>query len=363
MNLRFEQHILNVMSGRETGFRPAAVRAMLRSAEPFYCGAVRARNALFNYGIKSSRRLNRPVISIGNITTGGTGKTPMVRWLAETLRAEGNNVAILSRGYRAQGQSLGDELAMLDSALNEPGQRRVCLKSNANRYEAGNALLSEHPEIDLFLLDDGFQHRQLWRNFDLVLISALEPFGFGHVLPRGLLREPLDGLRRADAVVVTHANQVGGESLEEMSATIRKHNAAAPVYRAIHLPVGLLSTESPDVPMPMDRLSDLRFFAFSGIGSPDSFERQFERFGPNLVGRRRFGDHHGYSPADLSALVAEAQRLGAQVLVTTEKDWVKVADFRFDMPIWRLAMRVQFLDDDGQHLMAQIRQTIGRAAQ
>lgn len=354
MNSSFEQHILNVMSGRARGIGPSSIRAVLRVAEPFYARATRARNALFDHHFKSSHRLARPVISVGNITTGGTGKTPMVRFLAERLKSKGKNIAILSRGYRAQANSLGDELTMLERALNASTGHRVHVAANSNRFEAGRSLLQEHPEIDLFLLDDGFQHRRLRRNFDLVLISALEPFGFGHVLPRGLLREPLSGLGRADAIVVTHANQVNDDALKAIDKQIRRHNPAAPLYRATHAPVGLLSSDSGTARLPMDRLSELRFFAFCGIGSPSSFERQFDRFGANFVGCRRFGDHHHYSPDDLNDLVRESRSCGAEALITTEKDWVKIEQFACEMPIWRVAMRLQLEDGDDQRLMAQI---------
>lgn len=351
----FEQHILDVMSGRATGLSASALRALLRLGEPFYASGTCLRNALFDRGIKPVRKLDRAVISVGNITTGGTGKTPMVRWLAERLRSDGEKIAILSRGYRAEGRSLGDELTMLDRALNTTVAQHVHVRANSNRFEAGSSLLSEDPEIDLFLLDDGFQHRQLWRDFDLVLVNALEPFGFGHVLPRGLLREPLGGLRRADAIVLTHADKLNESSLEAIESKIRTYNPAAPIYRAVHAPIGLISDDSPAAPLSMHSLSERRFFAFSGIGSPASFEQQFDRFGANFVGKRRFGDHHNYSEADLDNLVSESKALGAQVLITTEKDWVKIEQFHCEMPIWRVEMRVQFSGDDEEQLIGQIR--------
>lgn len=358
VNPNFEQHILDVMSGRASGIGPSSLRALLRVAEPFYASATRVRNALFNAGIKSSRRLDRPVISVGNITTGGTGKTPMVRWLAEHLRSQGKRVAILSRGFRARDNSLGDELTMLERAFNATAGGRVYLRPNANRYEAGKSLLQEHPEIEVFLLDDGFQHRRLLRNFDLVLISALEPFGFAHVLPRGLLREPLGGLGRADAIVVTHADQVNNESLAAIESQIRQYNPPVPIYRAAHEPIGLLSNDSTSDPLSMERLSEMGFFCFCGIGSPSSFERQFDRFGNRPVGRRRFADHHHYSSADLNDLVRESRKLGAEVLVTTEKDWVKIDRLSCEMPIWRVAMQLQLSDNDETRLLAQIHRAI-----
>lgn len=248
---------------------------------------------------------------------------------------------------------------MLDRALNQPqNQRRVFLAANPDRFAAGQALLRSDHEIDLFLLDDGFQHRRVRRDFDLVLISAMNPFGFGHVLPRGLLREPLRGLCRADAVVITHADRVDETSIGRIETRIRQFNPVAPIYRAVHAPVGLLSDESPQVPLPLDQLSARRFFAFSGIGNPGSFEDLLRRFGSNMAGRRRFDDHHRYRPADLEDVSREARDGGAEVLVTTEKDWVKIEQFPRETPILRLAVRVEFAADHEQRLLDQIRRAV-----
>lgn len=358
MKFNFQQHILDVMSGTNSGLAASSLRCILRAAEPLYASIVRGRNRLFDLGWKKTRRLDRSVVSIGNMTTGGTGKTPVVCWLAEKLRSEGKAVAILSRGYRARYKALGDELTMLERALNRPEAPRVFVQGNPDRIVAGEALLHDHPEIDLFVLDDGFQHRRVRRDLDLLLVSALQPFGFGHVLPRGLLREPLRGIRRADAVLITHADRVGGAAVEQIEAVIRKYNPTAPIYRAVHAESGLLTSEGPAGVRPMQQLSVQRFFAFSGIGSPSSFEGPLERFGANFVGRRRLADHHDYSATDLNQISSEARNLGAEVLVTTEKDWVKLEHLTCQMPIYRVDVRVQFRGNDEERLLAQIRQAL-----
>jgi tetraacyldisaccharide 4'-kinase len=363
VNPNLERRFLDVISGRATGAGASLLRGALRAAEPFYSGVARARNALFDKGIKTVRRLDRPVISIGNITTGGAGKTPMVRWLAERLRDEGTTVAILSRGYRAEGNSAGDELTMLDRALNRPGTRPVFVKADPNRFAGGTSLLREHPEIDAFLLDDGFQHRRLHRDFDLALISALEPFGYSHVLPRGLLREPQAGLNRASAVVLTHADQVDNQRRAEIESGIRKHSDA-PIYRAVHAEAGLLSPEAYSDRKPISHLTERRFFAFCGLANPTSLDRRLQSFGNHYVGQQWFGDHHQYTPADIKKLVREARDRGAELLLTTEKDWVKIEKFAVDFPIWRLAIRMQFVADDENRLLAQIHSAItGKSAQ
>ena len=357
MNPNLERRFLDVISGRATGAQASLLRCLLAAGEPFYAGATRARNALFDRRIKTIRRLDRPVISIGNITTGGTGKTPMVRWLAERLRDEGKTVAILSRGFRAEGNSAGDELTMLDRALNRPVTRPIFLKADPDRFDGGTSLLREHPEIDVFLLDDGFQHRRVHRDSDLVLISALEPFGYGHVLPRGLLREPLGGLQRANALVVTHIDQVDDQRRAEIEAAIRQHSDA-PIYRAIHAEAGLLSPGANSEPTPVSQLSERRFFAFCGLANPASLDRRLQSFGTNYVGQKWFGDHHQYTPADVKNLVGDAQHRGAELLLTTEKDWVKIEPLAGDFPIWRLAIQMQFLADDENRLLAQVHPAI-----
>jgi tetraacyldisaccharide 4'-kinase len=351
------------MSGAATGPAASLLRGTLRIAEPFYGAAVRLRNRLFDSEIRKIHRLPRPAISIGNITTGGTGKTPMVRWLAENLRCQGRNVAVLSRGYRSAEGGLGDELMMLDRLLNQEGsEKRVLLRANPNRVDAARDVLREHPEIDIFLLDDGFQHRRIARDLDIVLISASEPFGFGHLLPRGLLREPLSSLKRVGAVVITHADLATSEELSLIEAKIRKYNPSVAVYRAIHAQIGMKESHaSPTAPVdhPMVELSRRRFFVFCGIANPQAFDRQLRKFG-SPTGSRWFADHHRYSDADLASIRQAAQAASAEVLLTTEKDWVKVGPLAQadGLPIWRVEIQVRFEDQDERLLLDQVREAI-----
>jgi tetraacyldisaccharide 4'-kinase len=358
------------MSGDERSLSALLLRAALSAAEPVYASAMALRNRMFDAGLRKSHRLGRPTISVGNITTGGTGKTPVVRWLAQRLGGSGWRVAILSRGYGAAPDSLGDEQLMLDRALNSPVERhRVLIVANPDRVAAAHEALRLRPETDVFLLDDGFQHRRAARDLDVVLVSAANPFGYGHVLPRGMLREPLSGLRRAGALLITHADRAGAPELSAIEQTLRRHNAAAPIYHAVHAHAAL-RTATVASSAPADRsLDDLRgrsWFAFCGIGDPDTLLRQLQGAGGRHAGHRWFGDHHRYTADDLAALRRDAAAAGADVLLTTEKDWAKLSQLPASPshsqgvpPVWRVDLEIRFRGDDERRLLEQVTEVLG----
>ncbi|HEX4794795.1 MAG TPA: tetraacyldisaccharide 4'-kinase [Humisphaera sp.] len=353
----FDQFAIDVMSGKRRGFRAACLSALLSGVEPFYSGATTFRNFLFERGIRRSADLGRPVISIGNITTGGTGKTPMVRWLAAKLRDDGHRVAVLSRGYKSAAGQLGDEQIMLDRQLNSPGSAPIHFAAHPSRQHAAADVLSKHPQTNVFILDDGFQHRAARRDLDIVLISAAEPFGFGHVLPRGLLREPLRGLARAGALVMTHADRASDSQLQQIEQTIRTHNSSSPIYRARHAIAGLRSADGSTI-----ELRDQSVFAFCGIANPQLFERQIEAAGAKVAGHQWFADHHRYTPDDLKRLTEAASAARATAMLTTEKDWAKLADLpgidRTAIPIWRVDIAIEFFGEDEQRLFQYVQRTI-----
>jgi tetraacyldisaccharide 4'-kinase len=353
-----DQYARRVMSGRERGPRAALLRAAMAAVEPIYGAVTASRNRLFDVGILRSHRLPRPVVSVGNITTGGTGKTPVVRWLAEGLRDRGKRVAILSRGYGATPGQLGDEQLMLQRLLHADDARaQVTLVANPDRTAAARRVLHERPEVDVFVLDDAFQHRRVRRDFDLVLINATSPFGYGRVLPRGMLREPLRGLMRANAVIITHADRVAADELDAIERQIRKWNVAAPVYHAAHAHAGF--RRGADATMhPLGDLRDRNVFAFCGIGDPETFLRQLQSAGGRAAGHRWFADHHHYTPQDLATLRREAAAAGADVLLTTEKDWAKLERIPSvhdgHPPVWRVDMRIQFFGSGEALLLEQL---------
>lgn len=350
------------MSGTKTGPAAAALRAALAIIAPGYALATTARNKAFDAGLRRIRRLPRPVLSVGNITAGGTGKTPMIRWLAARLREDRRRVAILSRGYGARAGGLGDELTMLGNALNAPGSLPVVLHADPDRFAGGQHVLREHPEVEVFLLDDGFQHRRLGRDLDIVLIDATNPFGYGHVLPRGLLREPLGGLRRADAIVLTRCDRIDGEAVRAIETTIRRFHANVPIHRSAFELTGFRESVPPAQPPehPVQSLAWRSWYVISGIGNPDNFRRQLESCGGRCVGSRSFADHHAYTAEDLQAVERTALAAGADVVVTTEKDWVKIQPLSYQaaLPVWRADVDIHFQGDGQKLLLGQIRRVL-----
>lgn len=346
-----EEQFRRILSGEARGAGALLLRGALRLAEPVYAGVMRIRNARYNRGW-GVRRLDRPVISVGNITTGGTGKTPVVHWLCERLRAVGHRPAVLMRGYKALVGERGDEERLLDGLLNRNGEAPVPIGAGADRLARGEEVLRERPQISVFVLDDGFQHRRLARDFELVLIDAANPFGFGHVLPRGLLREPLRGLERADALLITRAGTVNDAELEKVTATIRKYSPRAPIFRCDHVHGAVITAEGA---RELQDLRDTPVFLFTGIGNPEAFARQA---GGSLrvVGQRFLGDHHAYGRPDLEALQAEAAQSEAAALLTTEKDYVKLAALRRegDLPVWRTKLLLRFHGEDEKSLLETI---------
>ncbi|CAN5601409.1 tetraacyldisaccharide 4'-kinase [soil metagenome] len=357
MSTKLEHLGKRVMNGDLTGPIGATLRGLLRCAEPFYAKAMNSRNAAYDTGKKPSENLGRPTISIGNITSGGTGKTPMVRWLCQQLMREKIRPAVLMRGYRATEAGGSDEQVMLEQFLGAGG---TIIEANPDRVAGAAAVLAKAPDIGAFVLDDGFQHRRVRRNLDIVLISAIEPFGYGHVLPRGLLREPLAGLRRAGAVVITHARRVTSDQLEAIKTELRKVYPIGPIYHADHGPVGFRTqnvASSAGIDEYDDALRDEPVLACCGLGDPRVFQEQLLGLGARVLTTKWFGDHHPYSGADLQLIYERADAVGAKYIITTEKDWVKLRNLPLrpeGLPIWRLDVVMRFWWNDETMLLEQV---------
>lgn len=351
--------IHELLSGRRRGIWPTALRGLLSAAEPFFRGAVAMRNWCYDRGVFRSNRIQAPVISVGNITAGGTGKTPVVRWLASRLRGLGFHPAILMRGYMRVG-GVSDEEDLLRATLSDAPP--VIVHARPDRAAGAAEVLQGHPETDIFILDDGFQHRRLHRDFDLVLIDATAPFGYGHLHPRGLLREPTSALKRADAFVLTRSDLIDEAHRSVLEETLRGMNHLAPVYRTRHVLTGLRSASlsaaaSPD--LPIEALARHPFYAVAGIANPAALHRQLSAFGDRYRGHRWYADHHEYTAGDIDHIRSEAKAAGADIIIATEKDWRKLRRFANATEpgarIHRLELSVHFLPPGEDGLLELIR--------
>jgi tetraacyldisaccharide 4'-kinase len=307
-----------IISGRRRDAGASVARALLRLASLGYGLATQIRNAMYDAGILRAHRVDAVVICVGNLTTGGTGKTPLVAWLTRHLQAKGLRVAILTRGYKSnvKNQTCSDEPAELTAAC--PGTPIIV---NPDRVAGAAEAIGKHG-AQVLVMDDGFQHRRLARDIDIVTIDASEPFGYGRLLPAGLLREPLDGLRRAHAVVLTRCDQASPQKMDEIESTIRKVNPNLIFARSAHTPSMVrLADGSQLAPA---GLKGKKVFAFCGIGNPDGFIRTIESCGCRIVGKHIFDDHQAYTDAILADLHSEARSAGAESLLTTQKDWTKI---------------------------------------
>jgi tetraacyldisaccharide 4'-kinase len=351
------QSILRILSGEDRSLVARLTRAATAVVEPFYAGMMSARNLGYTRGILTSTRLPHPTISVGNITTGGTGKTPVVRWLANRLREGGRRPAVLLRGYRSDASGHSDEQQLLERGLNWANVPVIPVIANPDRVAGASRAVSVCADVDTFVLDDGFQHRRVRRDFDLVLISATDPFGFKHVLPRGLLRESLVGLRRADAVLITRWSQADDATRRAIESEITRLDSQMPIFHADHLQAGIWAPAG-DQREPIESLRDQRVFVVCGIASPAAFAGQIKSLGAQVIGERFFADHHSYSLGDLEAIRAQASAAGVKRIITTEKDWVKIAALkdlqRSQVPISVVEMNIGFVAGDEERLFERI---------
>lgn len=352
--------VLGVMSGHATGITAQLTRAAMSALTPGYRAVVQGRNATFDLNLRRPRQLPRPTISVGNLTTGGTGKTPVTLTLARWLIDAGHAPAILLRGYRGTREGGSDEAAELTTALGDA----CVVVANPDRYAGATEALRRSEQggrrVSTFLLDDGFQHRQVARDLDLVLIDATRPWGFGHLLPRGLLREPATNLARADAVIITRADQVNAAALDEIDTRVEHLTGRPPIAHTTHAWAGYLTNNHE--PLGTDALGDRTVMGVCGIANPTAFETSLRAHAKHVTRLYAFKDHHPYNDADVQAICAEACRTGAELLVMTEKDhvkWRQVAPATIPIPVWRPRLAIRWLD--GQEALGTLMdQHVGR---
>lgn len=277
--------------------------------------AVAVRNARYDRGRAAVQGVSVPVIAVGNLTLGGTGKTPMVEWVARWFRDRNLRVAILSRGY-GQDEGINDEGRVLEENLPD-----VPHLQGADRVRLAEVAVEEI-ESEVLVLDDGFQHRRLKRDLDIVLLDALEPFGLGWLFPRGLLREPVRSLKRAGVVVLSRADLVPEATRAAIRAEAEQRAGPLRWVEARHAPLDLLDAEGPTEDI--SSLAGRSVAAFCGIGNPDGFRKTIEPLAGRLVGFRAWPDHHSYTAADVADLTTWVRSLQADLVLTTQKDLVKL---------------------------------------
>ena len=305
-----------LVSGRRRGVGPAIARSLLRVAEVPYTWAVSYRNRRYDTGRAETVRVTIPVVSVGNLTLGGTGKTPMVEWLARWLRARDVRVTLISRGYGAEEGARNDEALELEQRLPD-----VPHLQDPDRAAAAAVAIEEFA-CQLILLDDGFQHRRLARDLDIVLLDAGAPFGYRHVFPRGLLREKVGGLRRAHVVAISRADMVDASRRSEIWREVERHAPQAVRVEVRHAPRELLAASGET--KPITGLAGQRVAAFCGIGNPAGFRHTLTECGCEVAAFREFPDHHAYSRDDIESLHAWANEHDVRAVVCTHKDLVKV---------------------------------------
>lgn len=316
---------------------PNPLRQALWPLGLLYGGVAALRNLAFDRGWLPVHRLPVPVVSVGNLTVGGTGKTPTVAWLAEQAHARGRRVGVLARGYgRQPGQALNDEGTMLQRAL-----PWLLQEQDPDRIAGGRRLLDRG--ADFVVLDDGFQHRRLHRDVDLVCLDATLPFGNGQCLPAGDLREFRSGLRRADVVLLTRAGGLSAAQIDARRVRLRQlaQQPTLPIYACEHAPVDLLHQPGGQV-LPLAYLAGTRVALLSGLARPDSFAATVQALGAIVVGEQRHRDHHAFTAAEVAAAAAQAQATGSLLLLSA-KDDARLGSADVDRLVLRIALR--FLGD------------------
>jgi tetraacyldisaccharide 4'-kinase len=343
------------------GGLPAPVGALLAPAALGYRGAVALHRAAYAVGLRRTRRLACRVVAVGNLTVGGTGKTALVEVVARALAGRGHRVAILSRGYggRTPGPAAvvsdgervllgpaeaGDEPVLLARRLGDVAGG-IPVVVGRDRFRAGSLAL-ERFGADVLVLDDGFQHRRLHKDVEILCLDGRAPWGPGGLLPRGSLRESPAAVRRADLLVVTRA--ATSPRLAELEAELAERAPGRPIARAWYRPTGARRLGSGER-RPIESFRQVPVLAFAGIAMPDAFAETLT--GGGIAPREvvPFPDHHAYRPADLAALAAHARAAGARVLLTTDKDAVRLPDparWAAGASVWAVEVRLE-LDDPG----------------
>ncbi|MCZ7646734.1 MAG: tetraacyldisaccharide 4'-kinase [Planctomycetota bacterium] len=316
------------------------------------------RRTAYDLGLKAVRRAPLPVLSVGNLTVGGTGKSPMAAYLAKGLLARKRKPAILMRGYgAARSEDLNDEAREMLRRVPDAN-----LIVNPNRYEG--ACEARDNGLDVALLDDGFQHWQLARDLDLVLLDATDPFGGEHLLPWGRLREPPEALARAGVVILTRCDQVPPGRLEELEARAQRLAPRALICAARHRPVGLRKVYEKVEPVPPETLAGRRVLAVCGLGHPGAFYATLAALGARIIGSVTYPDHFDYERVGIAGLEEAAAKFDPEWIVVSAKDAVKLEGLhgaKLSRPLWALEIRTQIVSRE-EELWNRIEHILARTA-
>ncbi len=351
-----------LISGQSNSLSASLLRSFLGAAAGGYSTVIRLRNFLYSKGWLKIHRANAIVFSVGNITAGGTGKTPLVIWLCNKI-TKNYGCAILTRGYKTRRAScvmrrakkIRDTRYAIRNTIDEPAilaescpDAKVIV--NPDRVAAAAEAVSKFG-AKVLVMDDGFQHRRLGRDLDIVTIDSTSPFGYGKMLPAGLLREPIDALKRADVVVITRCDQTGEAELSQIEKKLQSINPDMIIARAIHAPVCAKSLDNRQIGL--EELQDKKVLAFCGIGNPEAFLNTIKGLGAEIVGSKIYNDHYNYTANDIAQISQQAERLKTDLILTTEKDRTKIIlDSQFStlnsqqMPLAYLAVELKFTDGE-----------------
>jgi tetraacyldisaccharide 4'-kinase len=342
-----------VVSGTSRGLVASLARTALACAEPIYGAVVARKNRAFDSGRRQATQIDAPVVSVGNLTVGGTGKTPLVAWLAEWFLAQGVAVSLISRGYGAQRGRPNDEALELAAKL--PGVPHL---QNPDRVAAARGALTANPR-QVLILDDAFQHRRIARDLDIVLLDALAPFGYERLLPRGLLREPPTSLARADVVALSRADAIDAASRQAIAERVHRLAPQALWIEMSHRAAQLVNVRGER--LPLSAIAGQPVAAFCGIGNPAGFRHTLESSGFSLAAFRPLADHCAYAAAELTALEAWAAAAEASAVICTKKDLVKLTAAHLGgRPLWALEIElaIDTGHDDFVQRLAAIRQQL-----
>ena len=334
---KFKTWLLKHIKEPPTGLTSQSVRFVLYVLSTVYLLVVRSRNRAYDKQWLKTHSVDANVISVGNLTTGGTGKTPFVIWLANHLK-DSVPLAVVSRGYGAVGSELNDE--GMELAWQVPG---IIQKQSRDRVQAAEEAISELQPFQskpTIILDDGFQHRRLSRDLEILVVDATNPWGYGHLLPRGLLREEVTEVRRANVVLLTRSDQIAVEQKNSIRNLIQKNNPKVTWAESVLKCQSWLNSKKQM--FEIDHLQTKKALAFCGIGNPDAFQQTLQSCRVALCEFRAFEDHHSYSSHDVSKINSQAQQLDCDAIVCTMKDLVKVSKFgSSDIPIFALVTDIE----------------------